>query len=158
MENTKMKQILFAVLMLSFFLFACGKKDTTTTDTKKEEPKTEQKQETKTETQSTTTTSDVKLPADFPLEDEVFKKAAISSVSESMGLKTITFKPEGLPEDIAGLMDKELSKKGFTKSKEDKSEMLTEIEWSKESKKIGVDISSANGKRMMVAVYYEAGK
>lgn len=153
-----MKNILFAVLILSFFLFACGKKDTTTTDTKKEEPKTEQKQETTTGTQSTSSTSEAKLPADFPLEDEVFKSAAISSVSESMGLKTITFKPEGLPEDVAGLIDKELSKKGFAKSKEDKNDMLTEIEWSKESKKVGVDISSANGKRLMVAVYYETGK
>jgi hypothetical protein len=151
-----MKQILFAVLMLSFFLFACGKKDTATTDTKKETPKTEQKPAT--ETPSTTSTSDVKLPVDFPLEDEVFKKATVSSVSESMGLKTITFKSEGLPDDVTGVIDKELSKKGFTKSKEDKSDMLTEIEWSKESKKVGVDISSANGKRMMVAVYYEAGK
>lgn len=153
-----MKKILLAVLVLTFFLFACGKKESTTTDTKKEVPKTEQKQDVKTETQSTTSTSEVKLPVDFPLEDEVFKKAVVSSVSESMGLKTITFKPEGLPEDIAGLIDKELTKKGFTKSKDDKSDMLTEIEWTKESKKIGVDISSANNKRLMVAVYYEAGK
>ena len=150
-----MKYFFVLFLTLSIFFFACGKKDTTTTDTKKETPKTETKQETP---QTSSTTSDVKLPADFPLEDDVFKKGTVSGVSESMGLKTVSFKSEGLPDDIASVIDKELAKKGYKKSKEDKSDMLTEMEWSNEAKKIGVDIQSANGKRLVVAVYYEPGK
>lgn len=150
-----MKNFFALFLVLSIFFIACEKKDVTT-DVKKEVQKTEQKQETQT---TTTQLGDFKLPADFPIEDENFKKAAISSVSESMGLVTITFKPEGIPEDITAVVEKELTKKGFKKDKEEKiGDTMTEFEWSAGAKKIGMDITTAGGKRTMVAVFYEKGK
>jgi hypothetical protein len=152
-----MKNLFALFLVLSFFFFACGKKDTTTTttDTKKETPQTETKQE---PTPTTTTSSDLKLPADFPLENEVFKKGVISAVSESGGLRTVTFKPDGLPDDIASVIDKELSKKGFKKDKDEKSDMLTELAWSTDTKRIEADIQFTNGKMIMVGISYEPGK
>lgn len=151
-----MKHFLYFLIIISFVLFGCGKKDTTTTDTKKETQKTETKQET---TTPTSTTDGVKLPADFPLEDETFKKATVTGVSESMGLITVTFKTDDLPDDLTAVMEKELSKKGFKKSKEEKiSDNFTEYEWSAEAKKIGLDVSFSGGKRTMVAVYYERAK
>jgi hypothetical protein len=147
-----MKKIFVIALMLSFFLISCGKKEAPLTDTKKEPPKTETKQET-----TTPTTSGVKLPADFPLKDEIFKKATVTMASESSGLKTVNFKPDGLPEDINAVIDKELVKEGFKKSKDEKSDMLKEFEWSKDTKKIGLDLQYAKGKLLSVSVYYEAG-
>lgn len=151
-----MKKIIVLALMLSFFLISCGKKETPVTDTKKEPPKTETKQETQTTT--TPSTSDVKLPADFPLKDEAFKKGTVTMVSESSGLKTVNFKPDGLPEDIDAVVDKELVKDGFKKSKDDKSDMLKEMVWSKEANKIGLDLQYAKGKLLSVSVSYEADK
>jgi hypothetical protein len=150
-----MKKIFILIMLLSFFTISCGKKEAPVTDTKKEPPKTETKQETQTTTPST---GDVKLPADFPLKDEVFKKATVTMASESSGLKTVNFKPDGLPEDIAAVIDKELVKDGFKKSKEDKSDMLKETEWTKDTKKIGLDLQYASGKLLSVSVYYEGMK
>jgi len=151
-----MKKIIVLVLMLTVFLISCGKKEEPVPDTKKEPPKSETKQESQTTT--TPSTSDFKLPADFPLKDEVFKKAAVTMTPESSGLKTVNFKPEDLPEDIEAVVDKELVKDGFKKSKDDKSDMLKEMVWSKEANKIGLDLQYAKGKLLSVSVSYEAGK
>lgn len=150
-----MKKFIVLALMLSFFLISCGKKEGTVTDTKKDAPKTETKQETQT---TPPTTSDVKLPADFPLKDEVFKKATVTMVSESSGLKTVNFKPDGLPADIDAVVDKELTKEGLKKSKDEKSDMLKEMVWSNDAKKIGLDLQYAGGKLLSVSISYEAVK
>ncbi len=151
-----MKKLIIFISIIALFAVSCGKKEVSVTE-KKETTKSETKQETQTTTTSPST-SDLKLPADFPIKDESFKKATVTMASESMGLKTVNFKPDGLPGDIDAVVDKELVKDGFKKTKDEKSDMLKEFEWTKESKKIGLDLQYASGKLLSVAVSYEAGK
>ena len=156
-----MKKIFMFLLLFSFLFLSCGKKDSTETDVKKDQQKTETKTDTKQETQSSVSQSDLgALPNDFPLKDEAFKKAKIQSKVNSSGSITVTFYANSLPDNIIDIVDKELTKAGMTKGKEEKYETLkhTDISWTKGDTKITLYIYTENGKTTDISVLYESAQ
>lgn len=140
--------IIVIFLAFAIVLISCGKKEGDVSDVKKEAPKTE--------TQKTTTsTSNFPLPTDFPLEVAAFKSGIINSTSESGDIKSVSFKPDGFPEDIAQQIDKELSAKGFKKSDDDKNADRMIYEWKADKKRISLYIYLKNNAKESILVSYK---
>jgi len=144
-----MKKYFALALLFTIFLFSCGKKEANVTDMKKEAPKTET---------TTPQSSGLKLPADFPLEVAAFKTGNINSSSESGDIKSVDFKPDGFPEDIAEQVDKELTGKGFKKTDDDKDSDRMKYGWAADKKKVSLYIYLKNGAKSSVFVSYQGFK
>lgn len=142
-----MKSVLTLILLFTFLFLSCGKKETSDLDTKKDSTKVETPK-------PITSSGEVKLPEDFPMKNEIFKKAKMYSVATSANLVTIGFEASTLPNDVITIIDKELTKDGYKKGDEvkDANKKKTTVKWTKDKKYVEFE---KNDEYKNVVIVYE---
>lgn len=157
MQN-KIKTFTFFLILISFFLSSCGKKDQTeqttpggeTGDVSKTEGQTNPEKK-----EGDKTGLDIKegLPADYPSDiPKPIDSKCLGSLQTSEGI-VVTFESTAKPKDILETFASEIEKNGY---KKDENEMMSEkggmALWKKDKKEVSIMLAWDDTKSITSAV------